>query len=189
MELRTDLPVLARSGARLRPWRDDDAPGIVALMDETIANYLPIPWPYSLDDARAYLEGEVWPGDDGAAATWAITEEGGGDRVVGSVGVHVVDAVERVAEAGYWLAADARGRGLGRAAVALVTEWARGEWALTSLDLVIAEDNLASQGVARACGFERTETIREYPVLSPSQERSLWTQTHHVWRRVLPFDL
>ncbi len=185
MALRADLPELVDGALVLRSWSMDDAPALVRVMGETIANFVPVPWPYTPDDARAYLRGDVWPGDDHAAATWAITGPVGDDGgVLGSVGVHIVDPEAGVAEAGYWVAAEARGRGAGRVALGLVTEWAVVEWRLRRIDLVVAADNHASQAVARACGYTRSERTRAYPA-PEAPPRSLWSQPHHVWSREL----
>ena len=54
------------------------------------------------------------------------------------------------------MAREARGRGVATRAVRLVCGWAASELGLTTLELVIHEDNAPSHAVARAAGFTRT---------------------------------
>lgn len=173
MALRTDLPTLAEGPVVLRPWQPEDASAIVAAIDEEVARFLPVRWPYSLDDAQAYLRGEAWPDHEGPAASWAITEAGD-DTLAGSIGVHLVDAEERVAHAGYWLAASARGRGIAAAALRLTTDWARAEWDLRRVELLISPDNARSQGVARRAGFTKTHRTRQLAIGGELRVHEVW---------------
>ena len=50
---------------------------------------------------------------------------------------------------------EARGRGVATRAVRLVRDWAASELGLTTIELVIHEDNAPSHAVARAAGFTR----------------------------------
>ena len=63
---------------QLRPWKLDDVPAIVAACnDPDIQKWIPlIPRPYTDEDARAFVRGEV----TGDSQQLAITE---GGRVVG----------------------------------------------------------------------------------------------------------
>ena len=64
-----------------------------------------------------------------------------------------IDREHGSAEIGYWVARAARGRGVATRAVRLVRDWAASELGLTTLELVIHEDNAPSHAVARAAGF------------------------------------
>lgn len=74
---------LAGDGILLRPWREEDAPVVhAACQDPEILHWIPvIPRPYTEDDARAFVSGQLPLGDQ-----LAVTE---GGRVVGSIGVGV----------------------------------------------------------------------------------------------------
>jgi RimJ/RimL family protein N-acetyltransferase len=99
-------------------------------------------------DRRAGLDGVP------AEATWAVVTSAGGadgDRVVGAVRLRRTDG-GGVLEAGIWLTRDARGRGVGRTAVELVLDRARG----TGASVVRAETtpgNTRALAVLRALGF------------------------------------
>ena len=57
-----------------------------------------------------------------------------------------IDRERGTGEIGYWVAREARGRGVATRAVRLVREWAASELGLTTLELVIHEDNAPSHG-------------------------------------------
>jgi RimJ/RimL family protein N-acetyltransferase len=69
-------------------------------------------------------------------------------------GVRGFDVAVRRAEIGWWLAPEARGRGVGAAAVDLAATWALGEpLRLRQVWARLAPDNVASSRVAAAAGF------------------------------------
>jgi RimJ/RimL family protein N-acetyltransferase len=74
-----------------------------------------------------------------------------------------IDRRRRTGEIGYWVAREARGRGVATRAVRLVCEWAASELGLTTLELVIHEDNGPSHAVARAAGFTPSGERRSPP--------------------------
>ena len=148
----------------LRPWTEADAPAVVECVDgdPEISSWLDlIPQPYGLEDALAYVRGGV---DD----TFAVTEDG---RVVGSVGVRWNEQRD-VGEVGYWLRADARGRGTATRALVLVSAWALGLDGVGRLQLRAATDNDASRRVAEKAGY-RFEGILRSAHWSPRQRRRL----------------
>jgi len=66
-------------------------------------------------------------------------------------------------EIGYWVAAQARGKGVASRAVTLLRDWAAGELGLTVIELVIHEDNRLSRRVAERTGFLDTGERRPQP--------------------------
>jgi ribosomal-protein-alanine N-acetyltransferase len=88
-----------------------------------------------------------------------------GGGLVGSIGVMRLDDERLVAEIGYWVAKDARGRGIATRAVRLVSRWAVGELGVQRLELMSHVDNAASQAVAEAAGFVHEGVLRSYATL------------------------
>jgi RimJ/RimL family protein N-acetyltransferase len=129
----------------LRPMQASDAPGIVAgLNDPDVARFMPtIPSPYTSSDAEAWVErcAEVWR--TGESAPFAIVGVAGGE-LLGSIELNG-------ATIGYWVAVEARGRGIATRALRLICEWA------TELPLRLTTHpaNGASQRVAEKAGFRR----------------------------------
>jgi len=157
MELRDD-------DLELRPWTLDDVPAIVeACNDAEIQRWIPvIPRPYTEEDARAFVRGEV-PGI--GRQQFAITV---GGRVVGSIGMGVNDS--RTGHIGYWCAREARGRGVTTRALRLLCGHALEDLQLERLELITDLDNLASQRVAEKLGFQREGVLRSH-LLHPDGRR------------------
>jgi RimJ/RimL family protein N-acetyltransferase len=148
----------------LRPWTLDDIPAIVAACnDAEIQHWIPvIPRPYTEEDARAFVQGEV-PGV--GTHQFAITADG---RVVGSIGMKVNEMGS--GHIGYWCAADARRRGVTTRALRLLCKHSLEDLGLERLELITDPDNRASQRVAEKVGFRREGVLRSH-LLHPDGRR------------------
>lgn len=150
MELRGDEVVL-------RSWRVEDAPAVAtACQDREIGRWLPsLPSPYTEADARTYVEACIAAGGD--RYPFAIVDHES-DRLLGSIDIHVSSS--RNGHIGYWVAAEARGRGVCTAALRTLSRWALEELELGRLELLTDPDNRASQRVAEKVGFRREGVLR-----------------------------
>jgi RimJ/RimL family protein N-acetyltransferase len=153
---------LSEGAVTLRPWRLDDAPALVLrINDAAVATFLDqVPQPYEHVDAVAYLTGckEGWR--TGTSSNFAVCV-GGIDGPAGSVGIRWSEIDEGVAEIGYWVAAEARGRGVATTAARLAARWAFGaEPRLERLQLRADVENAPSNRVAAKAGFTREGVLR-----------------------------
>jgi RimJ/RimL family protein N-acetyltransferase len=76
-----------------------------------------------------------------------------------------------VAEAGYWTAAQSRGRGIATRALEVTSQWAlrtQDLVRLTRLDLLHAENNPASCRVAEKCGYALHDLLPPAPPAFPA---------------------
>ena len=141
----------------LRAWTEADAPELAACIDgdAEITRWLDqIPQPYGVDNAVSYIRGTT--GNE-RETRFAVTEADGG-RLLGSIGA-TWNETRDVAEVGYWLRADARGRGATTAAVRLVAAWALAAGA-ARVQLRAAVENEASRRVAEKAGFRLEGVLR-----------------------------
>ena len=154
-------PPLTDGVVTLRPWREHDVPSIVsACQDEDIAWWLDqVPHPYGEADARTYVAMTRRGWKDGTHAGFAVTDAGTGE-VLGSVGLHWLDPDQGVAEVGYWVRREVRGRGIATRATVLVARWALGSCGMKRVQLRADSRNVASQRVAEAAGFRREGVLR-----------------------------
>jgi RimJ/RimL family protein N-acetyltransferase len=153
-------PPLTDGVVTVRAWGDaGDADAIVAACnDRAIAQFLDmIPQPYTRSDADAYLEACRIGWRDGTFSNFAMIVEG---RPVGSIGVRWVEPDQGVAEVGYWVAHDARGKGVCTRALRLVAGWVLTRPGMARLQLRAAEENVASQRVAERARFTREGVLR-----------------------------
>ena len=156
-------PPLSDGLVVLRLPRDADAPAIAAACrDPEIARWIPVPIPYHLEDARAFVAfaAEAWT--SGRESTFVITD-GASRTLAGSIAIHRRPDDPGKAAVGYWLAPEARGRGAATRAVRLVVRWAFAvEPSLVRMELLTLVGNKASGRVALRAGFAREGVLRRY---------------------------
>jgi RimJ/RimL family protein N-acetyltransferase len=146
--------VLTDRVVALRPWRRRDAEQLVSCLDgdREIAIWLDqVPQPYRTADALAYLGGT-------GESTFAITDAATG-RVLGSIGVRFNEDGD-VGEVGYWMRADARGRGFTTRAVVLAARWAFARGGVARVQLRADTENVGSRRVAEKAGFTLEGVLR-----------------------------
>ena len=153
------IPRMEVRGERvvLRPWRLEDVPAVTAAcQDAEIARWLAfVPEPYTEEDARFYIEDCLRSGED--RVPFAITDADTGG-VIGSIEMRVNRML--TGHIGYWLAAEARGRGLTTEALLALSRWGFDELGLGRVELVTDPENIASQRVAEKAGFTREGILR-----------------------------
>jgi RimJ/RimL family protein N-acetyltransferase len=137
----------------LRPIEAGDAGAIEAgLADPETSRYmLQIPTPYTPEDARSWVKrcDQVWR--EGTSYPFAIVDAVSGD-FLGSI-----ELSGDSGSIGYWVAPNARGRGVATRALRLLCGWARRR----PLRLTTHRENIASQRVAEKAGFRRIGTTTE----------------------------
>ena len=147
----------------LRLPRDADAPAIAAACrDPEIARWIPVPIPYRLEDARAFVAfaAEAW--SNGHEPTFVIADTTS-RTLVGTIAIHRRPDEPGKAAVGYWLAPEARGRGAATRAVRLAVRWAFAvESSLVRMELLTLVGNEASGRVALRAGFAREGVLRRY---------------------------
>ena len=147
-ELRDELIVL-------RPMQVADPDAIVAgLNDPDARRFMPlVPAPYTRAAADAWLERCVAVWETGESFPFAILDAET-EELLGSIEFHGGGST-----VGYWVMADARGRGIATRALRLACEWATQR----PLRLMTHPDNLASQRVAEKGGFRRVGMTSDHP--------------------------
>jgi RimJ/RimL family protein N-acetyltransferase len=176
---------LSDGGVTLRPWSRDDAQFLsVASADPAIRRFngvhdrqgRPAP-PLSILEAEATIARFVL-GWQTLATTgtprdvaFAITNARSGE----SVGCCGVDdwTEEDVAQLGYWIAADARGRGYATRAVVLLTRWLF-ELGAARVFLTVVAGNEGSVAVAHRAGFVYEGTMRAHGVWQGERCDVMW---------------
>jgi [ribosomal protein S5]-alanine N-acetyltransferase len=81
-----------------------------------------------------------------------VTDETG-RPFLGHVMVHSVDWHHQRAEVGYWLVPQARGRGVGKAAVGALVDWAFAALDLARIEITTTPDNGGARALAAGLGF------------------------------------
>ena len=138
----------------LRPLEDDDAPALASAIggDPDLDRWTRIPFPYTEDHAREFIASTE-------ESALAILDRTSGE-LLGGIGARVCEMA--IVEIGYWVKADARGRGVATRAVALVARFAFEGLGASRVQLTTDPDNLASQRVAEKAGFTREGVLRSF---------------------------
>ncbi|MBW4029477.1 MAG: GNAT family N-acetyltransferase [Acidobacteria bacterium] len=154
-------PELTDGTITLRPWRaSDDAFVFRACQDDAVQRWTRIGVPCLLDDATGFVARwapHQW--NAGTGASFAIVD-GARDVVVGSMGLVRIDRSNHLGEAGYWMDAHQRGRGLAARALDLLSAWTLTTGRLARVELRIEVDNVASRKVATNAGFALEGVMR-----------------------------
>jgi RimJ/RimL family protein N-acetyltransferase len=138
----------------LRPWLPADTSFVFdSCQDPEVQRWTRLPTPYTALDAARFVERHARPQPEDAGAFFAITKTDTGE-VLGSISFGHIDWAFAVAEAGYWVAWDARGQGVATRALRSLVEWGRHELRLVEVRVQVLAGNLASQRVAERAGFE-----------------------------------
>lgn len=146
--------VLETGRLRLRAFEAGDVGDVAAACaDPLIQRWLPLPSPYTDEDARAWVtEGAHADRLAGCGIQRAMAPTDGG-RLVGSVGLVRIDRRHASGEVGYWVAPWARRRGYAVEATRALARWGLGTLGLARVELRAAPENVASQRVALRAGF------------------------------------
>ncbi len=140
----------------LRQLSEADAKPLFAVIDAN-RQYLRqwLPWldtSRSPDDTLAFIRMALdqFANNDGfAAGIWYR------DAVVGTIGFHKVDWLNRSVEIGYWLAADCQGKGIVTRACVAFIDHALFEWHLHRVQIRCAVGNSKSCRIPERLGFVR----------------------------------
>lgn len=141
-----------------------------ACQDADVQRYTTMPSPYERRHAEEFIPKVAQGWAEGVEFTWAIREAG---RLVGMIGFYRVAAGG--AELGYWLAADARGRGLLTEAARLTVDWGFGDdgMGLQRIEWRAIVGNVASARSAQRLGF-RYEGLLRLGLAGPRGRHDGW---------------
>jgi ribosomal-protein-serine acetyltransferase len=159
MEPPAPLPIAP--DAVLRPFAETDAGELTATIAanrEHLARWLPWAESHGFEDSVDYLarkRAQV-EADDGFEG--AIVLDG---RIVGAAGFHAVDWINRSTSIGYWLAAEAVGRGLMSGAVRALLGHAFDTLELHRVVIEVVVDNARSRAIPERLGFREEAVLRQ----------------------------
>lgn len=174
------LPVIQLEGARLRPWRAEDAGSLVKHANNPrIASNLRdgFPYPYTPQDAKKWL-GMV--GDNREDIILAIEVKG---EAAGGIGLHGHKDVYRYnGEIGYWLSERHWGKGIMTHAVSAMVEYAFTTTRWIRLFACIFENNTGSMRVLAKNGFIH-EAVHKHAVMKEGRlmDEHLYALLKETW--------
>jgi RimJ/RimL family protein N-acetyltransferase len=154
-------PPLTDGEIRLRPWERRDVPAMTAAcQDPEIPRWTVVPHHYTERHARDFISHSAGEREAGRELAMAVVDAD--DRLLGALGLSNFDWTDMKGEIGYWVATEARRRGVGSRATRMLAEWAVAALELERIELLAHPDNEASQRLAERAGFTREGLLRRY---------------------------
>jgi RimJ/RimL family protein N-acetyltransferase len=143
----------------LELWSEDHLEAVSRLVEDTdVQRFTRVPVPPPPGFARTWLDRYEEGRGDGTREGFAIVGDDG--EFLGLALAVEIDRDGREVELGYVVAPEARGRGVARRALELLTEWAFTELRALRVELRIPVENPASSRVAERAGYVREGVLR-----------------------------
>jgi RimJ/RimL family protein N-acetyltransferase len=168
---------IAGRGLQLRELADNDVPVMVQLFDEPeVGRWTPLPFPFDIPAAESYLARARHIREAGTGIHLAITTDG--QEPLGEILLYRTGEHRQDAELAYAIGARYRRQRLALRAVQLMTSYAYDQLTPKRVVLLIEAENQASNHVALAANFQRTD---EPPATRKIKHRTvtLLTWSHH----------
>jgi RimJ/RimL family protein N-acetyltransferase len=162
-----EFPVegISDGSIRIRLRADADTAAIVAAcQDPEIPRWTRVPDSYDETSANEWAVESMRQQEAGEGLHLLIVDAQT-DDLLGSIGVHDINRIDRRCDIGYWLATEARGRGVMAHAVTLLSEWAFGNLPVERIEITIEPSNAASRAVAERAGYTFEGVLRSHTVI------------------------
>jgi RimJ/RimL family protein N-acetyltransferase len=162
-----EFPVegLVGDAIRLRLRTDADIPTMVeACNDPAIQRYTVVPADYTGENAREYGLRSALALAEGSALSLIIADSET-DALLGTIALRRIGSDGGRWSVGYWVAPWARRRGVATAALKVITAFGFKKLGAQEIELLAEPENIPSQRVAEAAGFQRGELLRNRIVI------------------------
>ena len=160
-----EVPTLSQNGVTLRPISPGDAEDIYrTCQDPLIARFTTLPADYSLDNAIAFCgPGAIKRHTNRTELVFVIQlDEVPGTGFAGVISLHSIDFPNQKSSIGYWLAKEARGKGIGTVAAELITEYGLMTMGFRRIDALVVVDNEPSKQLLINAGYQLEGILRQY---------------------------
>lgn len=121
----------------------------------------------SVDDLRVFMRGSLQQFASNEGFQAGIWYQG---TIVGSIGLHDLDWIDRKIEMGYWLSADQQGKGLVTKACKTLVDFVFEAYKLNKVEIHAATGNSRSRAIPERLGFTQEGIIRQ----------AQWLYDHYV---------
>lgn len=153
-------PVLRDDAIALEPLAQRDVPGLLALarVDDVIA-FTRVPAGADESFVRDWIGRYERAWRNGTAGGFSV-RDAQTDAFLGFAAAVALELEERQAELGYMVLPEARGRGVARRSLELLTRWCFDDLGLERLELRIDPANAASTRIAERAGYTLDGVLR-----------------------------
>ena len=160
----SEVPTLSHGLVTLRPLGESDIPEIyTSCQDPVIPRFTRVPSDYTMAHAEFFVR-EKTPKSLAEKTEFPLAIEygNGADRkFVGVISFHSMDLPDLVAELGYWISSDARGKGIGTTAARLLTNFGFESMGFERVEALVDVENLASKKLLLSAGYSLEGILRK----------------------------
>jgi RimJ/RimL family protein N-acetyltransferase len=143
---------------KLRPLREEDIdPIFQACQDPTISSFTRVPFPYERAMAEDFVRESDVAYRNHVTISFAIDING---IFAGTIGLHSIQLGDHMAEIGYWITQDFRGKGICTTALKMISDFSLDVMGFRRLEALADFDNAASQKVMEKAGFTRDALLK-----------------------------
>lgn len=156
-----EAPEIRSGPLLLRSWLPGDADAVhTACQDPQVQRWTRVPVPYGPEHAREFV-GQASPAgwQAGTSAGFAVLDAASG-QLLASIALMSIDRADLRAEIGLWVAAAARGRGVGSLGSRAVCRWGFAALDLRRVEWLADVGNVASVACAKRAGFAPEGVLR-----------------------------
>ena len=160
----SEVPTLTYGTLTLRPSRESDIESIYqACQDPLISHFTTVPANYTLEHAQSFVRQLDPEGLQSKREIRFIIEnnQGATPALAGVISFHSPNFNNKVAEIGYWIAKEHRGKSIGTTAVKLLTNFGFETMGWNRIEAMIDHDNEASKKVVTRAGYEHEGLLRQ----------------------------
>jgi ribosomal-protein-alanine N-acetyltransferase len=159
-----EVPTLSHGLITLRPLMESDIPEIYAsCQDPVIPKFTRIPFEYSMANAEFFVR-EKTPKSLAEKTELAFAIEfgnGTNKEFAGVISFHSMDLPDLVAELGYWIRSDVRGKGIGTTAARMLTNFGFESMGFERVEALVDVENVASKKLLLAAGYSLEGILRK----------------------------
>jgi RimJ/RimL family protein N-acetyltransferase len=159
-----EFPVegISDGSIRIRLRADADTAAIVAAcQDPEIPRWTRVPDSYGETDAHEWAAESVRQQQAGEGLHLLIVDAES-DELLGSIGVQEINRTERRCGLGYWLAREARGRGVMTRAARILSQWVFENLPIDRIEIMAQSENARSRALAERAGYEFEGVLRSH---------------------------
>ena len=160
----SEVPTLTYGTLSLRPSRESDIESIYqACQDPLISHFTTVPANYTLEHAQSFVRQLDPEGLQSKREIRFIIEsnQGATPGLAGVISFHSPNFNNKVAEIGYWIAKEHRGKSIGTTAVKVLTNFGFETMGWNRIEAMIDHDNEASKKVVTRAGYEHEGLLRQ----------------------------
>lgn len=158
-----EIPTLYFGDITLRKSEERDiVPIYNACQDPLIPRFTTVPSPYLMSHAEEFIREIAQRSFEEKTEMLFSIVKGKGDEeeFCGLISFHTVNLSNHSTELGYWLDKGARGRGIGRVAATLLTDYGIETMGFRRIEALVDVENLASRALLAASGYQEEGILR-----------------------------